>query len=114
VIERFHSDGRMSQAVKANGFIFTAGQVAEDPVPSAAEQSRQILEQIDRLLADAGTDKRSLVSASIWLSDIRYFDEMNSVWDDWVADGAPPCRATVACPLAGPEYWVEIAVVAAA
>lgn len=113
-IERFETERRMSQAVKAAGLVYLAGQVADDPVPSVAEQTRQALAEIDRLLALAGTSKERLVSATIWLTDMAAFAEMNGVWDAWVAPGQSPARATVEARLAAPEYLVEIAVVAAA
>jgi len=113
MIERKHMSQRMSQLVSYNGLVFTAGQVAADTSQDAAGQTRQVLAAIDTLLAEAGTDKSKLLKANIWLSDIRYFDEMNSVWDDWVAAEHPPVRACVEARLAGPEYLVEIQVVAA-
>ncbi len=114
MITRYETGTRMSQAVKANGFVFTAGQVAADPVPSVAAQTAQILAQIDALLADAGTDKTRIISASIWLADIAGFAEMNSEWDKWVPAGDAPARATVEAKLATPAYLVEIAVIAVA
>jgi enamine deaminase RidA (YjgF/YER057c/UK114 family) len=64
-------------------------------------------------LKEAGTDKTKLISANIWLADIKTFAEMNVVWDKWVVQGATPARATVEAKLAAPEYTVEIAVIAA-
>lgn len=104
----------MSQAVVYNGIVWLAGQVASDTNDtSVAGQTQQALAEIDRLLAQTGTNKTNLLSASIWLADIDTFDEMNAVWDAWIAPGATPARATVEARLAGPEYLVEIAVVAA-
>jgi enamine deaminase RidA (YjgF/YER057c/UK114 family) len=77
------------------------------------EQTKDILAEIDRLLAEAGTDKSKLLSADIWLTDIATFDEMNAVWDAWVAPGNPPCRACVEAKLASPKFTVEIMVTAA-
>ena len=104
----------MSQAVIHNGVVYLAGQVAaEAQGASVKEQTANILQRIDKLLAAAGTDKTKLLSATIWLADIRTFDEMNSAWDKWVAQGGTPARATVEAKLAGPGYTVEIAVIAA-
>ena len=72
-----------------------------------------LLRNIDKLLKQCGTNKSRILKANIWLSDIRSFDEMNKVWDAWVAKGNTPARATVEARLAGPEYLVEIMVVAA-
>jgi enamine deaminase RidA (YjgF/YER057c/UK114 family) len=75
--------------------------------------TRDILDRIDRYLAEAGTDKTKLLTASIWLTDIATFEEMNAVWDAWVAPGATPARACVEARLASPQYTVEIMVTAA-
>jgi enamine deaminase RidA (YjgF/YER057c/UK114 family) len=112
-IERYEVGPRMSQAVVHRGIAYLAGIVADDLVPSVGEQTRQILAKIDRLLATAGSDKTNLLKASIWLTDIRRFDEMNAVWEGWVAKGHTPVRATVEARLAGPGYLVEIMVEAA-
>lgn len=112
-IKRIEPGPRMSQAVVHNGVVHLAGQVADDPVPSVGQQTRQILSKIDRLLKAAGTDKSKLIKANIWLSDIRTFDEMNKEWDAWVSPGNTPARATVESRLATPAYLVEIMVTAA-
>lgn len=113
MITRQHSNQRMSQLVSYNGQVFTAGQVAKNPSEDVAGQTRQILAQIEALLADAGSDKSRLLNATIWLSDIRYFQAMNEVWDAWVDQGNPPARACVESRLARPELLVEIQVIAA-
>jgi enamine deaminase RidA (YjgF/YER057c/UK114 family) len=112
-IKRIQTGARMSQAVVHGDTIYLAGQVADDPVPSVAEQTRQILAKIDRLLAAAGSDKSKILSANIWLADISRFDEMNGVWDAWVSPGATPARATVQAALARSSHLVEIMIVAA-
>jgi enamine deaminase RidA (YjgF/YER057c/UK114 family) len=114
MIRRIESGKRMSQAVVANGFVFLAGQVADDTSVGVREQTNQVLASIDRLLAAAGSDKSRIVSANVYLSDISTFDEMNAAWDAWVAQDAKPARATVEAKLAAPEYKVEIQVVALA
>jgi len=113
-IERLEIGPRMSQAVVHNGVVYLAGQVASDaPGASVKEQTQSILQRIDKLLAAAGTDKTKLLSVTIWLADMRTFDDMNSVWDKWVAAGATPARATVEAKLATSAYAVEIGVIAA-
>lgn len=112
-IQRIECGPRMSQAVIHGDTIYLAGQVADKPVPSVAKQTQQALRSIDKLLRQCGSDKSKILKANIWLSDIRTFDEMNAVWDKWVAKGNTPARATVEARLAGPEYLVEIMVVAA-
>ncbi|MEH6651432.1 MAG: RidA family protein [Motiliproteus sp.] len=113
MIQRQHSNQRMSQLVSFANLVWTAGQVAKEPSEDMAGQTRQILAQIDALLADAGTDKSNLISANIWVSDIRQFAQMNDVWDAWVDSENPPARACVESRLARPELLVEIQVVAA-
>jgi enamine deaminase RidA (YjgF/YER057c/UK114 family) len=112
-IQRFQTGPRMSQAVVHGNTVYLAGQVADTPVTSVAEQTRQVLAKIDRLLKEAGTDKSKLLSANIWLADISRFQEMNQVWDAWVSPGNTPARATVQSTLARPDNLVEIMVVAA-
>lgn len=112
-IQRLEPGPRLSQAVVHGGLVHTAGIVADDPVPDARQQTEQILAKIDRLLAEGGTDKSRILTATIWLSDIRYYAPMNEAWDAWVARGDAPARACVEAKLAAPPYWVEIRVVAA-
>ena len=113
-IERLEIGPRMSQAVIHNGVVYLAGQVAADaPGAPVKEQTKNILDRIDKLLAAAGTDKTKLLSVTIWLADMRSFEDMNSVWERWVPEGATPARATVEAKLATPAYVVEIGVIAA-
>ena len=112
-VSRIQAGPRMSQAVIHGNTVYLAGQVAANPKADAKGQTKQILGQIDKLLKAAGSDKTKLVSANIWLSDMRYFADMNSAWDAWVVAGQTPARATVEAKLAGPQYLVEIMVVAA-
>jgi enamine deaminase RidA (YjgF/YER057c/UK114 family) len=114
-IERLHKGPRMSQVVIHNKTVYLAGQVAGAAQgKSVAEQTRNILSTIDALLAEAKTDKGKLLSATIWLTDMSTFAEMNEVWERWVMPGATPARATVlSAQLASPEYKIEIAVIAA-
>jgi enamine deaminase RidA (YjgF/YER057c/UK114 family) len=113
-IQRFEVGPRMSQCVVHGNTVYTAGQVAQGARgASVAEQTRDILATIDRLLAEAGTNKSKLLTANIWLTDIATFDQMNQVWDAWVAPGNPPARACVESRLAHPDYKVEIMVTAA-
>ncbi|WP_341704162.1 RidA family protein [Ferrovibrio sp.] len=112
-VRRIDVGPRMSQAVVHGKTVYLAGQIAADPAADVAGQTRQILGQIDRLLATAGTDKTRILSASIWLADIATFAEMNGEWDKWVPQGNTPARATVEAKLAAPQYKVEIACIAA-
>lgn len=111
-IKRIESGARMSQAVVANGFAYLAGQVATDPSADVEGQTRQVLGEIDRLLAAAGTSKNRILSATIYLADVSTFGQMNRAWEAWVPADAKPARATVEAKLVAPEYKVEIQVVA--
>lgn len=113
-IKRMHTGPRMSQVVVNGNTVYLAGQVALDaPGASATEQTKDILNRIDTLLAEANTSKSKLLSATIWLSDMGLFEEMNAVWDAWIDPQNPPARACVESTLAMPKYNVEIMVVAA-
>ncbi len=113
-IERLKVGPRMSQAVLHGDTVYLAGQVAADaPGASVRAQTTNILARIDALLDHAGTSKSKLLSATIWLSDIADFDEMNTVWDAWIDPQNPPARACVEAKLAAPKFAVEIGIIAA-
>ena len=113
-IERHEVGPRMSKCVVHGNTVYLAGIVANDPKgKSVTEQTKDIVGQIDGLLAKAGTDKSKLLSANIWIADMATFADMNAVWDGWVSPGNTPARATVEAKLATPDYKVEIMVVAA-
>lgn len=112
-IKRHEPSKIYSKVVEANGFVYTAGIVADDISQDVKGQTQQILREIDRLLKLAGTDKTKVVSASIWVSDIRQRDAMNEAWNAWTGGENLPGRACVEAKLADPRMLVEIAVVAA-
>jgi enamine deaminase RidA (YjgF/YER057c/UK114 family) len=113
-ITRIDPGAHMSEAVIHGNKIYTAGIVAGDMAGrSVLEQTRDVLQQIDSILAKAGSDKTRIIKANIWLTDIKTFDQMNKAWDAWVVDGKTPARATVEAKLAAPGYDVEIMVEAA-
>ncbi|MGB8811616.1 MAG: RidA family protein [Paracoccaceae bacterium] len=111
-ITRIGIGARMSEAVCYNGIVWVAGQVGH-PGESVAEQTRTCLAEVDRILAEAGTDKTRILSTQIWLADISTFAEMNAEWDAWVPKGHTPARATGEAKLATPDYKVEVIVTAA-
>lgn len=112
-IQRLHVGARLSDAAIHNGVVYLAGQVADDTSQNAEGQTRQILATIDRLLAEAGSDKSRLLQVTIYLADIADYGALNSAWDQWVPAGQTPPRATVESKLARPEFRVEIKVIAA-
>jgi enamine deaminase RidA (YjgF/YER057c/UK114 family) len=114
-IERKNVGKRLSGLVihRTSGTAYLSGQVPDDLTADVAGQTRQVLAHIDRLLAEAGTDKSKILSANIWLTDIGTWSQMNEVWDAWVSPGNTPARATVEAKLANPALKVEIMVQAA-
>ena len=113
-IKRAEVGPRMSQAVSHGNTVYLAGQVASrKPGGSVTEQTTDILAKIDELLAGAGSDKTKLLSATIWLTDIGTFAEMNKVWDAWVAEGCTQGRGCVEATLAAAAYVVVVAGIAA-
>ncbi|HWX01021.1 RidA family protein [Collimonas sp.] len=112
-IQRLHVGKRLSEVAINNGTVYLAGQLAEDTTQNIEGQTRETLGHIDRLLAEAGSDKHHILSCQIYLADVKDFDGMNLVWDEWVSVGNAPPRATVEAKLARPEILIEIIVVAA-
>ena len=113
-IQRFDIGPRMSQVVVHGDTVYLAGIVANAAAgASVARQTQEVLSIIDGHLKKAGSDKSKLLSATIYLPDMKNFAEMNAVWDGWVSAGNTPARATVEAKLAAPQYGVEIMVIAA-
>jgi enamine deaminase RidA (YjgF/YER057c/UK114 family) len=113
-ITRLHSGKRISRVVVHNGIAYLAGIIALQKYGgSVAEQTRDILGLIDRLLAEAGTDRTRLLTVTVWLADMRRAEEFNLVWDEWVPEGCAPARSTVEGRLTSPDHSVKIAVTAA-
>jgi enamine deaminase RidA (YjgF/YER057c/UK114 family) len=111
MIERRHSNVRMSQVVEfplTGTMIALAGLVADDPSGTVEEQTKAVLDKIDRFLAEAGTDKSRITHVYVWLPNIADFAAMNTVYDSWVAQGNAPARACVEARLADPRLKVEI------
>ena len=112
-IQRFHVGKRLSDMVIHGDTIYLAGQVANDAKTDAAAQARQVLTQIDKLLAEGGSDKTKILSATIYLPDMADFPALNAAWEAWIPGGHCPARATVEAKLAAPDYKVEIQIIAA-
>ncbi|MBI3451686.1 MAG: RidA family protein [Rhodospirillales bacterium] len=103
----------MSSAVECNGMVFLAGLIADDTSKGVRAQTEQVLSKIDALLTACGTNKSRLLSAVIYLDDIRDKEEINKAWLSWMDPSHPPARACVQASLATPATLVEIMVVAA-
>lgn len=112
-IKRLHVGKTLSEAAIHNGTVYLAGQIAQNTTHNIGDQTREVLTSIDRLLAEAGSDKSRILMCQIFLADIKDFEGMNAAWNEWVADGNAPPRATVEAKLAKPEWLVEIIITAA-
>ncbi len=112
-ITRLYVGKRLSEVAIHNGTVYLAGQIAEDTGADIDGQTREVLGHVDRLLAEAGSDKTCMLSCQIFLADMEDFAGMNAVWDEWVAAGHTPPRATVQARLANPDCRIEIVVTAA-
>ncbi len=112
MIERIETGKRMSKIVKHNGVAYLCGQVGERG-KSVTEQTQECIRRIEALLEQAGSSNEKILQAIIWLADMKDFDEMNAVWDNWVPKGHAPARACGEAKLASPELSVEIIITAA-
>lgn len=112
-IERSGSTPRMSTIVKHNEVIYLCGQVAGDVAWDIKKQTQECLNKIDGLLADAESNRDHILSVTIYISDMKYFAEMNTVWDAWLVNSEKPARACVEAKMAQPEILVEMSVIAA-
>lgn len=113
MIERQETKQRMSRIVKHNGTIYLCGQVCADASQGIKEQTATMLDKVEQLLEQAGSDKEHMLSATIYIKDMKDFAEMNEVWDNWVPEGHAPARACVEASMAREALLVEISVIAA-
>ena len=112
-VQRLHTETLYSEIVVHNGTVYLAGQLADDYDGDIERQTRETLANVERLLAEADSDKSRLLSVTIYLKDMADYAAMNAVWDAWVAPGSAPARACVAAALYDPRILVEMTVVAA-
>jgi enamine deaminase RidA (YjgF/YER057c/UK114 family) len=112
-IKRVNVGKRPSDMAIYNGVAYLAGQVPDDATLDITGQTAQVLATIDRLLAEAGTDKTQILMAQIFVANMQEFPGMNKAWDAWVAAGHSPPRATIEARLANADLKVEIVVTAA-
>ena len=113
MVQRFDVGPRLSEMAVHNGVCYLAGQVAADGTQDITGQTTQVLAAIDALLQRAGTDKSKILMCQIFIVDLAEFPALNAVWEQWVAPGNAPPRATVQARLAKPEWKVEMVVTAA-
>ena len=112
-IERQEVKQRMSRIVIHNGTIYLCGQVCADASKGIEEQTQTMLDKVDALLVQAGSDREHILSATVYLRDMKDFAAMNGVWDAWVPEGYAPARACVEARMARAELLVEVSVIAA-
>lgn len=112
-IQRQETKQRMSRIVIHNETVYLCGQVCADATKGITEQTETMLEKVDQLLVQAGSGREHMLSATIYLRDMKDFAAMNAVWDTWVPEGYAPARACVEARMARPELLVEISVIAA-
>lgn len=112
-IVRHHTNARMSKIVRAQGLVFLCGQTAGGTdIADIGGQTREVLSRIDSLLAEAGSSRVHILTATVYLRTIGDFDAMNAEWESWIPEGAAPARTTVEAKLASADLLVEITVTA--
>lgn len=112
-IKRINPGSRMSKATLFNGILHVSGQVAGDRKASIESQTRQVLDLIEGIIKDAGGTKSGLLAINIFLTNIKDFDAMNTVYDQWIDPANPPARACIEARLADPDLRVEMTAVCA-
>ena len=112
-LKRLDVGARYSEAAIYNGVVYLAGMVPECEATDIRSQTEDVLAQVDRRLAEAGSNKTLMLRAQIYLADIKDIAAMNKVWDAWIAPGTAPPRATVQAALSNPDWRIEIVVTAA-
>ena len=112
-VQRHNVGKRLSECVVHNGVAYLAGEVPDDGTKDITGQTEEVLAKIEKLLKQVGSDKSKLLSAQIFLPDMKDFAGMNVAWEKWVLPGQTPARATIEAKLANPGYKVEIMCIAA-
>lgn len=111
-IKRIATSKRMSQVAVYGDLVWLAGQCGTAG-KSITEQTEEALQNVERLLTEVGSDKTKILNTIIWLADIESYDEMNTVWDEWIPEGFAPTRSCGESRLGGVGYGVEIICIAA-
>lgn len=112
-ILRSGGNGRRSTCVAHGGLLYISGITTVDIEADIEGQAKDVFSQIDKILASHGTDKNSVLSATVFLRSMDDYGKFNAVWDEWVIDGYEPARSVVEAATALPEYCVKVALVAA-
>lgn len=111
-ITKLDSNQTITEIAIHNGVVYLAGQVPDDDSLDIVGQTREVLANIDKALAKAGTDKSKLLTAQVFIKDLNDFDRFNSEYQAWIAGNTPPTRATVQANLVNLNWLVEIVVTA--
>ncbi|MGU7771607.1 RidA family protein [Burkholderia sp. MR1-5-21] len=112
-IIRLEESARLSRAVIHGNTVYLAGQLPTDRDADVTVQTQQALEQVDRLLALAGTNRKKILNATIWLKTMADYAAMNAVWDAWLEGAGAPARCCGQVEMADPRLLVEIMITAA-
>ncbi|EKT58505.1 RidA family protein [Providencia sneebia] len=113
-IKRNNPKSRLADSVEYSGLVYLSGQVPNDLSGDITQQTKEVLNKIDELLANSNSDKKRILSAQIWMKDIsRDFSAFNSVWESWMPTENSPARAAVEANMAREQVLVEIMVIAA-
>ena len=110
-VKRYLGNGRYSAVVQLGQTLYLAGLTSDES--GMAAQTKDILAQLESLLEQHGSDKRHILRATIYITDMQYFAEMNEVWDAWVEKGFEPARACVTANMARDDILIEVVVDAA-
>lgn len=111
-IQRYGTTPRYSDSVVHQGTVYLV-EVPPSTEGDISAQTSGLLASVDKLLAQAGSDKSRLLLVTIYLADMADYDGMNAVWDAWLPAGCAPTRACVQARLANPGWRVEMVVTAA-
>ncbi len=112
-IKRWECDPKLSDMVEHAGILYLAGQIAENLAADTRGQTAEVLGLIDRLLEKAGSDKSKLLSAIIFISDMRDKPQVDDAWRAWADPKSVPVRAVVEARLSSNDTYVEIICTAA-
>ena len=112
-ITRLHEGPKLSRVVIHNDIVYLCGQVAKSYDDDIKGQTRTMLERVDEHLAEAGTDRSKMLSATVYVKNMSDAPLMNEVWGEWLGDAPRPARTCVQAELAKPNTLVEITVTAA-
>ena len=106
--------GPYSQAVVANGFLFTSGQIAMDPATGEVDggdveaQTHRVMKNLEAVLTAGGASFSSVVKTVIFLKSMSDFETVNKVYSEWMGSGNFPARSTVEVSRLPKDVSVEI------